>query len=121
MSILEGKIRRIGDDVVAFMCPGCKSLHLINTDASDRPAWSYNGNPNAPTFAPSVLLRTGHYMNGHSGDCWCDYNKARPDEEPDFECVRCHSFVRDGRIQFLNDSTHYLAGQTVDLPDIVAP
>jgi hypothetical protein len=29
----------------------------------------------------------------------------------------CHSFVTDGRIQFLNDCTHSLAGQTVDLPD----
>jgi hypothetical protein len=29
----------------------------------------------------------------------------------------CHSFVRDGRIEFLSDCTHRLAGQTVDLPD----
>jgi hypothetical protein len=29
----------------------------------------------------------------------------------------CHSFVTDGRIQFLSDCTHELAGQTVDLPD----
>jgi hypothetical protein len=28
----------------------------------------------------------------------------------------CHSFVVDGRIQFLGDCTHHLAGQTVDLP-----
>jgi len=31
--------------------------------------------------------------------------------------VRCHSYVTDGRIQFLNDCTHDLAGQTVDLPE----
>ena len=31
--------------------------------------------------------------------------------------IRCHSFVRSGRIEFLSDSTHALAGQTVDLPD----
>jgi hypothetical protein len=30
----------------------------------------------------------------------------------------CHSFVTDGRIQFLTDSNHALAGQTVDLPDV---
>lgn len=29
----------------------------------------------------------------------------------------CHSFVTDGRIQFLADCTHDLAGLTVDLPD----
>jgi hypothetical protein len=33
---------------------------------------------------------------------------------------RCHSFVRDGCIQFYADSTHALAGQTVELPDWVA-
>ncbi len=30
---------------------------------------------------------------------------------------RCHSFVKDGKIQYLKDCWHKLAGQTVDLPD----
>jgi len=30
----------------------------------------------------------------------------------------CHSFIRDGKIQFLGDCTHALAGQTVDLPEL---
>lgn len=30
----------------------------------------------------------------------------------------CHSFVTDGKIRFLNDCTHDLAGQTVDLKPI---
>lgn len=29
----------------------------------------------------------------------------------------CHSFIKDGKIQFLGDCTHALANQTVDLPD----
>jgi hypothetical protein len=29
----------------------------------------------------------------------------------------CHSFVTDGRIQFLTDCTHAFAGRTVDLPE----
>lgn len=29
----------------------------------------------------------------------------------------CHSYVTDGKIQFINDSTHNLKGQIVDLPD----
>ena len=28
---------------------------------------------------------------------------------------RCHSFVTDGKIRFLGDSTHKLKGQTVPL------
>jgi len=30
----------------------------------------------------------------------------------------CHSFVRDGKIQFLSDCTHALSGQTIDLSPI---
>ncbi len=33
-----------------------------------------------------------------------------------WKCVRCHTFITDGRIQFLGDCSHKLAGQTVDLP-----
>ncbi|BAS10570.1 hypothetical protein AHiyo4_39920 [Arthrobacter sp. Hiyo4] len=31
---------------------------------------------------------------------------------------RCHSFVRNGHIEFLSDSTHELAGQTMALPPL---
>lgn len=31
---------------------------------------------------------------------------------------RCHSFVTDGKIQFLPDCGHALAGQTLELPEI---
>ena len=46
--------------------------------------------------------------------------EAMPPGAERYPCVevRCHSFVTDGRIQFLSDSTHVLAGQTVDLPPI---
>ena len=30
----------------------------------------------------------------------------------------CHSFVTDGKIQYLNDCTHEYAGQTIELEDI---
>jgi len=53
--------------------------------------WSFNNDQEKPTFQPS-LKRT------RPGYC-------------------CHSFVRDGKIQFLGDCTHELAGQTVEIPD----
>ena len=53
--------------------------------------WQFNGDVERPTFTPSVLERYG-------------------DSEVN------HYFVTDGRIQFLADCTHELAGQTVDLP-----
>jgi hypothetical protein len=83
--------------------------------------WGYNGDPERPTFTPSVLFRVGHFIPGHQGpSCWCTFNEKRRAEgkrEASFTCGVCHSFVTDGRIQFLGDCTHELAGQTVELPD----
>jgi hypothetical protein len=31
---------------------------------------------------------------------------------------QCHSFIRNGQIQFLSDCHHELAGKTVDLPEV---
>jgi hypothetical protein len=46
---------------------------------------------------------------------------ANPDAIEEFKEWRtervCHSFVTDGKIQFLGDCTHALAGQTVELPE----
>lgn len=101
-----------------FWCPGCKDFHSLNTAGSNRPVWGWNGSTDKPTFTPSVLAKSGHYASGHKqGDsCWCTYNAEHPDDA-DFSCYICHSFVTDGRIQFLSDCTHELAGQTVDLPE----
>lgn len=39
------------------------------------------------------------------------------DEPKEWADNVCHSFVRAGKIEFLGDCTHALAGQTVALPD----
>lgn len=31
--------------------------------------------------------------------------------------IRCHSFIRDSKIQFLGDCTHKLKNQTVEIPE----
>lgn len=107
------KARQSGDQIL-FLCPGCKSEHAVNT------TWTFNGNFERPTFAPSVLLRTGHFISTFkAGDsCWCTYDAAHPEAPSGFACVICHSFVTDGRIQYLGDCTHAMAGQTVELPEI---
>lgn len=113
------KVKLIGQ-IASFFCPGCKSFHTLNVSGESRPGWGFNGNIEKPTFTPSVLVKSGHYASGHKpGDeCWCTYYAEHPDEDRDgFECGICHSFVTDGRIQFLGDCTHELAGQTVDLPE----
>lgn len=94
----------------SYMC-ACGDHHNVTK------GWQFNGNMERPTFAPSVLVRTGHYVGGKPAvGCWCDY-EARLGEPAPFNCYLCHSFVRDGMIQFLSDCTHPLAGQTVPMPD----
>lgn len=73
---------------VMIYCPGCKTHHVFD----DR--WTFNGDYEKPTFSPSMLV-----------------NKSFPDS-------RCHSFVRDGKIEFLSDCAHELKSQTVELPEI---
>jgi hypothetical protein len=83
-----------------FECPGCGKLHVITTTGPH--AWGFNGNEERPTFTPSILVYEYKLEDG---------TIFQP---------RCHSFVRDGRIEFCTDSDHALAGQTVELPDIDA-
>lgn len=82
-----------------FECPGCTGNHIVTT------SWTFNGDLERPTFSPSLL-------------CSSDYRE--PTDPPGAPLRRyvCHSFIRDGRIEFLGDCTHALAGQTVDLIEI---
>ena len=83
----------------AFFCPGCQDVHVVNS-APSGPRWTYNGNPERPTFSPSILVT-------------CNWSKLDQSDKDEI----CHSFVRDGQIQFLGDCTHKLAGQTVEVPE----
>ena len=99
--------------VHVILCPGCGEKHTIDK------RWTFNGSVDAPTFTPSLLIRSGHYARQFvpgKDSCWCTYNAENPDDPAPFSCGVCHSFITDGRIQFLADCTHKLAGQTVDLP-----
>lgn len=83
--------------------------------------WGFNGDLERPTLTPSILMKRGHYCNadGKPGNCACDFQQRFPDEAPwRWPCMLCHSFVKDGRIEFLPDCTHPLAGKTVDLPEV---
>lgn len=111
MGQLSPILRSVEGGGLAFRCPGCDETHMVG------PGWTYNGNPDAPTFTPSVLVKSGHFIEGRAGkDCWCTFEE-RIGRKPQFSCKVCHSFVTDGQIQFLGDCTHALAGQTVALPE----
>jgi len=54
--------------------------------------WTWNGDTEKPTIRPSVLT-TNHLF-------------------------RCHSWINDGKVQFLFDCSHELANTTVDLKEV---
>ena len=116
--VLSPILREYGPNSVMFWCPGCDDAHVVTVGDTHNPGrnWGYNGNPEAPTFTPSILVKSGHYVPGWSADtCYCE---PRPNgDDWGFNCVVCHSFVNDGKIQFLGDCTHHLANQTVALPE----
>lgn len=90
-----------------FNCPGCNEIHSVWTDIRDGvTVWSFNGNIDKPTVQPSVLVR--YPANPNAIEEFGEWRTERI----------CHSFITDGKIQFLNDCTHHLKGQTVDLNDI---
>jgi hypothetical protein len=90
-------------------CPGCKAMHHFAVDGPQRNGarWTFDGNLDRPTFSPSMNIRTGRFAD----PIWRD-----PDGD-DLSSV-CHYFLRGGMLQFLGDSTHALAGQTVPLPEL---
>lgn len=91
-------VLRVGEGGrLLFWCPGCDGAHQVQVGGGPGPRWGFNGDYDRPTFTPSVLVRM-------------------PDpDRPGTDIQRCHSFVRDGQIQFLGDCTHALAGHTVAL------
>lgn len=118
----KGKLRFAEGGILNFWCFGCEEFHGIKKrDALG--GWTFNGNYDAPTFTPSVLTTSGHYTSGFvpGSDCWCTYNAKHTEDPAPFHCERCHLFVVDGKIQYLSDSTHKLAGKTVDMRTEVDP
>lgn len=97
---------------VIFDCPGCGFGHMIRVGDGEGPRWSWNGSMDAPTFSPSVLLRGVEQLTEEEVQIVEAGGKVTP------RPLVCHSFVTEGKIRFLEDSTHKLAGQTVDLPEV---
>lgn len=97
---------RAGDILIGYAveCPACAaddagSMHLFYVNMyDDKPGWTFNGNFEKPTFRPSMMAR-------------CTLGPEKREH-------RCHSFVTDGKIQYLGDCTHALRGKTIDLPEL---
>lgn len=92
----EGKVT-----AYIFECPGCGDSHEVAVKPyknAQGASWDFNGDTNKPTFSPSINARIERTKLG------------LPDKI-------CHSWITDGWIMFVVDSTHQLAGRKVRLPD----
>lgn len=102
---MKSMLRTVNDhgnvyQALLFVCPGClefggSGLHMlpVNTE-NNSPSWSFDGDFERPTLNPSILTY-----------------KDRPE-------FRCHSFLRNGIFEFLDDCSHSLANQHVPIPDL---
>lgn len=84
-----------------FYCPGCGNHHYIND------GWVFNGDLERPTITPSVKITMG------------------PEYDPNTYMAKkgaknriCHFFIKEGKIQYLSDCFHELAGKTIDMVDL---
>jgi hypothetical protein len=101
---MAAKIRRMSDGQLTFYCPGCKCGHGVTIEGP-HPVWKWNGSFDTPTLTPSILVT--YPANPKAIEEFKEWRTKRV----------CHSFVTNGKIQFLNDSFHELKGQTIDIPD----
>lgn len=77
-------------EMLLFWCPGCKESHCANIEKPNQwgAKWTWDGNLTQATLTPSI-----HYP----------------------QTPKCHFFVRAGKIEYLPDCDHSLAGQTVPM------
>lgn len=102
-----------------FYCAGCDMQHVVHLTEPGYPSWSFNGDNEKPTFEPSILVSWD--QRSKENRMARDLFKAQVGREPTMDELPydvhnvCHSFVRDGMIQYLSDCTHRLANNTLPL------
>lgn len=105
------KVEREGaEDYLWFWCDGCETHHRVPVTGSHK--WDWNGSSEKPTLTPSILVRATRTPTED------EVTRILAGEVLQMEKTVCHTFVTNGRIQYLGDCTHTLAGQLVDLPEM---
>lgn len=118
MGRLSSILRSTGPNRVSFWCPGCDEAHVVRVEGAG--AWGYNGNPDAPTFTPSIKVTGVEFTP--AGLALFEKDQADGTRRGDGftypnVATCCHSVVTEGSIHFLSDCTHSLAGIVVPLPE----
>lgn len=79
------------DRRLMFWCPGCDEAHGVRISGVQ--PWTWDGHRDRPTVTPSILV------TGHSPE------------------RRCHSLLRQGRLEYQGDCSHEMGNQIADLPE----
>lgn len=80
------------ENKTAYICPACNEEHEIND------SWQIEEKDGIVNISPSILFRAESFS-------YPEKNRV------------CHSFVKNNKIEYLNDCTHKMAGMTVDMVD----
>lgn len=101
---------------VVINCPGPLPHRIIPVQIKGTRAgtgnWTWNGSVDKPTLKPSIITKGVRHLTDE------EFERVNKGEEVARVDVICHSWVNDGKMIFLKDCTHELAGQTLDLLDV---
>lgn len=84
--------------------------HQIAVGSGKPPRWDWDGAVENPTFSPSIKVEYDHWVPPST------LENPHPPNQVKVKDV-CHSYIRNGQIQYLGDCTHHLKGVTIDLPE----
>ncbi len=99
MAVIKLEEFEDGSTRAVFECPGCGIPHypVVGYKGSWKgPKWEFNNDLDKPTLKPSIIV--GDKIGKHK--------------------TLCHSYITNGEIRFLKDSTHHLKGNTIRLETI---
>lgn len=105
-------LRKINENQYIFWCEGCQSHHYLQV--SGVPKWDWDGDLVRPTANPSFLCRSTEPVT----DAEVEAILSGVNVEPKTRV--CHFFIKKGNMEYLNDCTHKLMGQTVPMTPIDA-
>lgn len=94
------KLVELKGDTLEWDCPACKVRHSVWVDGNHSTVWTWNSSYSEPTLQESVEVVGPEVPN------------------PDGDTGVCHFYVVFGRISFLSDCTHAIAGKVVDMTPI---
>lgn len=114
MSQLSPYLRLAEDQTLIYWCDGCDCHHSIRWGVGDGPRWTWNSEVNKPTFSPSVLYKREMWVPPVTPSNLEEWKKNPWPQEK--QMFICHTFITDGMVQYLDDCSHHLKGQTVPIP-----